>query len=327
LEDTVVPLIQAIHDSRLLKKISLAAYEVNEKKKPREQLDELLQIYNKGPLEIEEESDPFVTDDLQALLNEAVNEPGLNWRLDCLNRTLGPLRKGDFGFVFARPEAGKTTFLCSEGSNMLRQTDKNVLWFNNEEAGNKVKIRFIQAYFGVTLEQLYGDIQHYNRLFKEQTGGRFKLYDSAAIDRRTVEKLSETYLPGLIVVDQIDKIQGFEADREDLILGRIYQWFREISKRYCPVIGATQADGSGEGVRWLTMANVANAKTSKQAEADFILGIGSIPDSGYEHVRFLNISKNKLIGQLGVTGNDVHNRHGRLECLIEPSVARYSDIG
>jgi hypothetical protein len=41
------------------------------------------------------------------------------------------------------------------------------------------------------------------------------------------------------------------------------------------------------------MANVANAKTAKQAEADWILGIGAMPDSGWEHVRFFNISKIK----------------------------------
>jgi hypothetical protein len=44
------------------------------------------------------------------------------------------------------------------------------------------------------------------------------------------------------------------------------------------------------------MNNVANAKTSKQAEADWILGIGAVHDQGWESVRFMNISKNKLFG-------------------------------
>ena len=138
-----------------------------------------------------------------------------------------------------------------------------------------------------------------------------------------MEALCKKHLPTLIVFDQIDKIQGFKADREDLLLGAIYQWARELAKRYAPVIGVTQADGSGEGVRWLTMANVANAKTAKQAEADWILGIGAIPDSGWESVRFFNISKNKLLGD---TDSNPELRHGKLTAIIEPTIARYRDV-
>lgn len=206
---------------------------------------------------------------------------------------------------------------------MISQTDKNILHINNEEEGSAVMLRMYQAYFGIPLEQLYSNIRKYRDLFKQQTGGRFKLYDSARIDKATVERLAEELQPALIVIDQIDKIQGFKADREDLLLGSIYQWARELAKRYCPVVGVTQADGSGENVRWLTMSNVANAKTAKQAEADFIIGIGCIHDTGWELVRFLNISKNKLLGD---KETDPKLRHGKLEVLIEPQIARYKDI-
>lgn len=220
---------------------------------------------------------------------------------------------------------------------MMLQTDKPVFWFNNEEAGKKVKLRVYQATFGVQLEELYGNVSKYSELFGKESQGRFKLYDSAQINRRTVENLCKQFGPGLIVFDQIDKLQGFEADREDLLLGRVYRWARELAKEYCPVIGVCQADGTAEGVRWLTMAHVANAKTSKQAEADFILGIGCITEPGWEQVRFINISKNKLLGpvvQRGaggevcrVQGNGTdHTRHGKFQVLIEPTIARYSDI-
>ena len=64
----------------------------------------------------------------------------------------------------------------------------------------------------------------------------------------------------------LDKIKGFNSDRDDLKLGFIYQWARELAKQYCPVIGVSQADGTGEGKKWLTMDNVSGAKTSKQAK-------------------------------------------------------------
>jgi hypothetical protein len=71
------------------------------------------------------------------------------------------------------------------------------------------------------------------------------------------------------------------------------------------------------------MEHVANAKTSKQAEADFILGLGKTHDQNQEYVRFINISKNKLFGDKDSIPD---LRHGRFETIIKPEIARYADI-
>lgn len=218
---------------------------------------------------------------------------------------------------------GKTTFLASEVSYMLPQTDKPIVWINNEEAGNKVMLRVYQAFFGITREELFANTKKYKALFQEKSQGRFKLYDSANTDKYTIERICKQFDPGLLVIDQIDKIKGFDADRNDLQLGAIYIWAREIAKQYCPTIGICQADGTAENVRYLTMSNVANAKTAKQAEADFILGIGTIHDTGWEAIRFLNISKNKLMGD---TDTDSSLRHSKMEVFIKPNIARYADM-
>ena len=139
-----------------------------------------------------------------------------------------------------------------------------------------------------------------------------------------VEKIVRQYKPSLVIYDQIDKITGFEADREDLKLGYMYQWARELGKEYgFPSIAVCQADGTGEGVKWLTMSNVANSKTAKQAEADWILGIGKTHDIGYEQLRYLHLSKNKLSGD---SDTDPAQRHGRQEVIIRADIARYEDI-
>jgi hypothetical protein len=72
------------------------------------------------------------------------------------------------------------------------------------------------------------------------------------------------------------------------------------------------------------MSHVANAKTSKQAEADWILGIGKVNDPGYDAIRYLHLSKNKLLGDEDTKPDQ---RHGRREVLIEAQTARYKDIG
>jgi len=268
------------------------------------------------------EEEQFVTDDLEILYDSAVKEVGLSWRLRSLRRSLGPLRKGDFGFIFARPETGKTTFLACEVTHMASQTSQPVLWINNEEQGEKVALRCYEAALGAPLERILGNKLKAKEAFYERTKRNIKIRDDTTLSRGGIEKLCSILNPSLIIIDQLDKIKGFDADREDLLLGAIYQWARELAKQYAPVIGVSQADGSGEGQKWLNMGNVANAKTAKQAEADWILGIG-VDYNDPTNVRGFSVCKNKLIG-----GEESipSMRHGRWEVLLEPEIGRYRDI-
>lgn len=268
----------------------------------------------------------FVSDDLEALYTETFKEKGLRWRLDSLNKTLGSLRPGDFGFIFARPETGKTTFLASEVTYMASQLTAEkgpVLWINNEEQGNKVMLRCYQATLDLKLQELAKDIQGNKIKFNEIIKNKLKIYDKPIIYKSEVENLTTIWQPSLIVFDQIDKIRGFDAERDDLKLGSIYQWARGLAKQYCPVLGICQADGTGEGVKALNMNHVANAKTSKQAEADFILGIGKTHNKDEEFIRYFNISKNKLFGD---EDSVPERKHDFWEVEIDPQHARYRDF-
>jgi hypothetical protein len=308
--------------------LALLALEVSEGRSSVDDLVVATTKFEKTKTFTEELDNQFVTHNLKDLLAGCTATVGLRWRLNSMNRALGSLRKGDFGFLFARPETGKTTFLASEASYFAEQAKERglgpVLWFNNEEQGEKVQLRVYQATFGVPLVNLATAEDEYYEKYNQLIGDHFKLYDSAAINRRVVEQLCEQLQPSLILFDQLDKLKGFSGDlRDDLRLGEIYSWARELAKQYCPVIGVSQSDASGEGKRWLTMDNVANAKTAKQAEADWILGIGKTHDTVDEYTRFLCLSKNKLIGDLDT---DPLQRHGKFPVSILPEIARYGDI-
>ena len=71
------------------------------------------------------------------------------------------------------------------------------------------------------------------------------------------------------------------------------------------------------------MENVANAKTAKQAEADWILGIGKTHDTALEYMRHFHLSKNKLSGD---TDTEPELRHGKADVQIKPIIARYEDV-
>lgn len=306
-------------------KLATDAFEFSQGNRTLDELRSTVVEFNdqseKGAVPIEAE---FVTDDLLELYESSIKEPGLSWRLHSLNISLGPLRKGDFGFVFARPETGKTTFLASEITHMASIASAPVLWFNNEEQGRKVMLRCFQSALGIKLVDLFSNLENNNKQFHYLTNNNIKLYDGASIHRNQVELICKQIKPALIVFDQIDKIKGFQNDRDDLRLGSIYIWARELAKEFAPVIGICQADGTAEGKQWLTMDHVANAKTSKQAEADWILGIGKVHDPLYENIRYLNISKNKLAGSSETLEE---YRHGKFSILIKPEIARYSEIG
>lgn len=302
--------------------LALTCYEYSQGNKTFQEIEECYhQFESLKP--IQEIELPFADDSLENIYNTMFKKPGLRWRMKSLNQSLGSLRKGDFGFIFARPETGKTSFLASEITYMAQQAESPILWFNNEERGSKVILRNYQAALGVTLTELLSDRRRCETKYREATKGNIRLIDSASIHRREVEKLVERLSPALVIFDQIDKIKGFDADREDLRLGSIYIWNRELAKGYCPSIGVCQADGTAEGERWLNMNHVANAKTSKQAEADWILGIGKTHDPNLEYIRHFNISKNKLTGD---EDSIPELRHARWDVIFEPAIARYRDI-
>jgi replicative DNA helicase len=318
-------ILKQIKERREALKLSEKAFRVAQGLDSVENLEEYIKLWENKDDHQPTSDDDYVSLDLTELIEHAYAEQGLRWRLECLNKSLGSLRPGDFGFIFARPETGKTTFLASEITNMLShglsEGKGPIVWLNNEEQGAKVMLRIYQAYFGVTTAQLMSNVKKYRDEFMARFHGKFYLIDRASIDKRFVEKLVYKLKPSLVVYDQLTKIKGFKADRPDLQLGEIFQWARELAKGSHAAIGVSQADGTAERVRYLTMEHVANAKTAVQAEADWILGIGK--DHDMEYARFLNISKNKLLGDKDSLPD---LRHGRFEVLIEPSVARYRDV-
>ena len=320
-KDIIVSLLEEHRRRSLAGQVAMMALDVEGGKKSTE---DLLNLFNEFEhQEVEADEITPVDMDLENLYDTQISTPGLRWRIDWLNKSLGSLRKGDFGFIFARPETGKTTFLASEITHMVGQTDGDVLWFNNEEQGKKVGIRVYQAALGLTLHELFEDKSTNKERYNKLTGNRIHILDfEDSSNKSRIEAVLKQYNPALIIFDQIDKIRGFKGERNDLELKQIYQWAREIAKTYAPVIAVSQASGEAEGKLFLTMDQVDGSKTAKQGEADWILGIGKEQDN-LSRSRYFNICKNKLVGDKD-TLPDL--RHGSTQVLIKADIARYIDI-
>jgi replicative DNA helicase len=319
--DVVIELLEEHRRRSLSGDVAKLALDVEDGKAPVKDLLELFSKFEHQEITVDE-AKPIVMN-LEDLYESQVASPGLRWRTNWLNKSLGSLRKGDFGFIFARPETGKTTFLASEITHMVTQSDGEVLWFNNEEQGNKVAIRCYQAALGVPTDHLFSDRERRQRQYESLTGNRIKILDfEDSSSRSRIDAILKQSNPSLIIFDQIDKIKGFKGDRNDLELKQIYQWAREIAKTYAPVIAVSQASGEAEGKLWLTMDMVDGSKTAKQGEADWIMGIGKEQDNT-SRSRYFNICKNKLLGD---TDTLPDLRHGSVQVLIKPEIARYEEL-
>lgn len=292
-------------------------------------LDDVHTIYSAFTREIGStivKDDLFVPTSLKETIGDCAAE-GLNWRLAELNKSAGPLRKGDFVVVAARPETGKTTFIASELTHFatqMRDASRPIVWVNNEERSSKVMSRVIQAHFGTHLSDLLTNQDEYDKRYNEEIGGRIRIINDD-MGLNSVNKLNALFdevNPSLIVFDQLDKVHGFNKEvRDDLRLGKLYEWARDLAKKFGPTIAVSQASEQADYVNYIPLSLLRGSKTDKAGEADLIITIGK--DKEDEYKRYIHVPKNKLWG--GKMSEEIH-RHGKFEVTIKPEIARYIGV-
>ena len=278
-----------------------------------------------------DKDDLFVLPDLSAI-SDRISSSGYEWRLEQLNRSLGPLRSGNFVIVAARVEVGKTTFLASEVSYIAAQLPKGrpVVWVNNEEESSVVFFRIVQATLGQESKTIIADSAAAMSRYEHYMGGdKNKIRVTKDTNHvRDLETLFREVNPGLIVFDQLDKVAGFRGEeREDIMLGKIYKWARELARTYGPVIAASQLSASVVDLKdppFIGMDALRGSKTDKPGEADVVITLGKYKDPKNpeeEMIRTINVPKNKLPG--GGTKQVESERHGQYLVTIDPIRARF----
>ena len=268
----------------------------------------------------------YVRPDVTKNLEQEINDEGLHWRLECLNRSMRGLRPGDFGILAMRPDKGKTTMVASEITHMAAQTDRPILWLNNEGPGDRIYTRLWQAALGMKMSELI-DLHKANNLIqsyeKAVKGDQFKIkvFDIHGMDNYAVERIVEQNKPALVVYDMIDNIRGFsDAGRTDERLEKMYQWARELAVKYeFAGIATSQISVEGANTMYPPDSALKDSKTGKQGACDFIIMGGSVDDPGYKSQRFIGVPKNKLRRE-GADGDP------RCPVHFKPQIARLEDI-
>lgn len=291
-----------------------------------EGIEILLDEYYKKYPKKDATKDKLVTDDTEELLEHYNATKGYNWRLKELNLSLGELRKGDFVLFGARPDAGKTSLMASEASYIASQlpAGKYIIWFNNEEQGYKVRTRIIQAALSITFKDIQADPVKVREDYYNAVGGRNRIiiYDSADITSKDVERLLDKYDPGLIIFDQLSKINiGGNPGNDVERLLDLARYARGLAKTHAPVLSTIWADTSAEGQKYIEQNQLYASKTGMQGECDAIVTIGRVHDPSIaNNTRFIYVPKNKLFGK------DESLRNGKFEVTLHAEKARYEGM-
>lgn len=261
---------------------------------------------------------PWVRDDINDLLEDDVSDRGFKWRLDEINMAMRPLISGDFGLIAARPDVGKTTFLTDNLTHFAAQMNdvypeqgRNILWFNNEGPGRRIKKRLYQSALNAGYSDLIA-LQRNGTLkddYRKAVGGDedvIRVFDIHDFWNWEVEDIIRQHNPGIVVFDMLDNIKfgGATANngqRTDQLLEAMYQWGRVIGVKHdCTVLATSQISADGENLAYPSLSMLKDSKTGKQGAADFIMTVGF--QSQLKDTRFMGLTKNKLAREGGSKG-------------------------
>jgi hypothetical protein len=268
----------------------------------------------------EPEEDTKVTLSLEDLAKDE-RDGGFYFRCEDLNRAIGPLNKGDFVIVAKRPEVGGTSFLVSELSYMLEQTDGNAVIFNNEEEPKKVYSRMVSAALNVDYRKLIGDPPKYQAKYEKWLGkSEWDLVHDTSMTISGIHKVLEEKEYDLIGINVLLKVGGTSKTEDHDKFQALGEECRRISQAYGPVVAIVQADPTAEGMQYIPQDRIYKSKTALQGEADALIMIGT-DEEIQDSVRYLHVAKNKLPPALCT---DTKCKHIKSEVKFDMDTGRFT---
>jgi len=272
-------------------------------------------------------SDSESSDEVISVLDLAshARHGGLYWRLEDLNRSVGPVSQGDFIVVGKRPEVGGTSFLCSELTFMLEQLPKTgkVVLFNNEEEDWKVKGRIISTALGVDYRSIIANPSKYEEEWKDWLDGReFKLIQDTNMTVAGIRAKLQKEKPDVIGINVLLKVGGTGKTEDHDKFQELGEKFRQFASSYAPVLSIVQADPSAEGEKFISQDRIYKSKTALQGEADVLVMIGTDEDV-VDHRRYIHVAKNKIPPS---ACTDTRNKHIKSEVRFDIDTGRFESV-
>ena len=260
------------------------------------------------------------TKDIEELLRMTSDDARWKFNINTLARHVYGIGPAEFGTIFALPETGKSAFAISIvcGPGGFCEQGAKVLYLGNEEETKRTMLRAMQAWSGMTREEIVTDPRSATNRFTA-IQDRLEMKDIQEWDLQKIESYIEHMNADVVVIDQGDKVHingTFSASHERL--RELYRSLRELAKRQqCAVITVSQASNEARGRTRLSGFDMEGSKIGKMAELYLCIGIGKheagdVDDTDPDNTRYLTVSKNKLSGW-----------HGTVICNLQPAISRY----
>jgi KaiC/GvpD/RAD55 family RecA-like ATPase len=190
-----------------------------------------------------------------------------------LNEILGGVPRQSQICVFARPDAGKTTFAINAAVGAA-QNNFRVLYIGNEDAPARMVFRILTRFCKTPEELIKVDTKKYYDLAIERGYANLYFLPMSPGTLGEITKWVEKLKPDMLVVDQVRNLnvkkESMTVNLEQACIG-----LRNIAKKHNLVsLLVTQAGDSAEGKLYLTMSDVDSSKTGLQGTLDLLIGLG-----------------------------------------------------
>lgn len=243
------------------------------------------------------------------------------WPIKLLRDSMGPIHRGQLGHIFARPNVGKSSLaihLAIKTANTIRVIgeDRPILYLNNEEIIERIKLRALSCTGQMSFEQLKEEGNRQFALEEWERIGCNKIKFIGDIGHiAAVEKHIRNFEPGMTIIDQGPKMRIYDRDMSEVArLQYLYNMYRQMAKKYDTAIITTgQASNTADNKDYVTLNMLDSSKVGIPGELDWAIGIGQKNDDS-RFVRYINVAKNK-------------GRMGRGSCTFIEDICRYFDLG
>jgi len=183
-----------------------------------ERLDKLLERTKDGFMP-DDFGDPTTTD-IEELLAFTSDDARWKFNIETLSRQVYGIGPGEFGVVFALPETGKSAFVVSTcaGPGGFCEQGAKVLYLGNEEKTSRTMLRAMQAWSGMTKEEIIKDPRSARNKFKA-IEDRLIMNDVQDWDLTKIEAYISMQKPDVLIIDQGDKVHisgNYSASHERL---------------------------------------------------------------------------------------------------------------
>jgi len=267
--------------------------------------------------------------DMQQILEEQDDERGLVFPLKGLNRTIAPVKEGDFIGIGAPNNGGKTALAVQIAVCFAKQLEegKRVLFLNNEGIGDHIILRSRQIALDLgkyALEEAFKAGIPIEELYKKKINGdsfKIDVIDVHGANVHQIQGLLRHYKPAVVIYDMLDAIHGFGGGGMDVDrFKQLYSWARAScahpDHRHIG-IAMTQVSHDGHDHEYPPKHALEGSKVAKQSQFDIQIMVGIKEEN--PSIRYIHIPRCKRMRK-GQT-----EAGSKFMCGFDTDVGKYVD--